>query len=204
VNVCCRLAGAFLVSAAVGCTSATVRFYTLTPTSEEASPTLQTIPAVVVRVIHTPPQLNRAELMVRTGAAEMTLLENERWSSSVKDEIQDAVRLELQRRLRHASAMPSSFSQLRLDIDVQRFEAELGRRALIAASWSITLSPAGERSDGAQDAHCAFRAEEAISPGYEGMVKGYQREIAALADAVVVEMTRRASGVEAACQPTRS
>jgi uncharacterized lipoprotein YmbA len=203
VNACCRFAVAFLASAAAGCTSAPVRYYTLTPAAEESAPSSQTIPAVEVRVIHTPPQLNRAELMVRTGPAEMTLLENERWASSVKDEIRDALRLDLQHRLRHASGLPSGISKLTLDIDVQHFEAELGRHVLIAVSWSITLSPAGERSDGPH-ASCALRLDEKISAGYEEMVKGYQREIAALADAVAAEIIRRARGIEPACQPTRS
>jgi uncharacterized lipoprotein YmbA len=94
-----RFAVAWLVSVGVGCTSAPVRYYTLTPPPDKTLPASETTIAIDVRVVHTPPQLNRAELMVRTGPSEVTLLENERWASPVNDEIKDAVLLELQRRL---------------------------------------------------------------------------------------------------------
>jgi uncharacterized lipoprotein YmbA len=87
------------VSVGVGCTSAPVRYYTLTPPPDKTLPASETTLAIDVRVVHIPPQLNRSELMVRTGPTEVTLLENERWASPVKDEIKDALRLELQRRL---------------------------------------------------------------------------------------------------------
>jgi uncharacterized lipoprotein YmbA len=198
-----RLAVACLVSAgvSVGCTSAPVRYYTLTPPPGEMLPASKAVVEVEVRVIHTPPQLNRVELMVRTGPTEVALLENERWASPVKDEIKDAVRLELQRRLRSATGSPTGISKMQLDIDVQHFEAELGRHALLEASWSLTLSPTRQGSNDPQAVTCGFRADEKISAGYEGIVKGYQREIAALADAVVAETTRRASGKVTACQP---
>ena len=153
-----------------------------------------------MRVVHIPPQLNRAELMVRTGPTEMTLLENERWASPVNDEIKDAVRLELQRRLGRMTGLRPAFAKLTLDIDVQRLEAELGRYALLEASWSATLSAAGRRSTGARVTACTFQADEKIHSGYAGMVEGYQREIAALADAIVAVLTSPASGIDAPCQ----
>jgi len=47
---------------------------------------------------------------------------------------------------------------------------------------------------------CTFQADEKIHTGYAGMVEGYQREIAALADAIVAVLTSPASGIDAACQ----
>ena len=159
----------------------------------------QTTPAIDVRVIHTPPQLNRSELMVRTGPSEVTLLENEQWASPVSDEIKEAVRLELQRRLGRTTGWHSAFARLTLDIDVQQLEAELGQYALLEASWSATLSATSQRSD-ARTVTCTFRADEAIHSGYVGMVEGYQREIAGLADAIVAVLTGPASGIDAPCR----
>jgi uncharacterized lipoprotein YmbA len=197
-----RLALAWLVSVSVGvgCTSAPVRYYTLTPPPDKTLPVSETTLPIDVRVVHTPPRLNRSELMVRTGTTEVTLLENERWASPVNDEIKDALRLELQRRLGLETRMRPAFTKLTLDIDVQHLEAELGRYALLEASWSATLSATGQRSNGARATLCAFQADEKIDASYAGMVEGYQREIAALAQAIVGVLTSPASGIDAPCR----
>jgi hypothetical protein len=194
-----RFALAWLVSVGVGCTSAPVRYYTLAPPPDNSRPASETTLTIDVQVVHTPPQLNRAELMIRTGPTEVTLLENERWASPVRDEIKDALRLELQHRLSRMTGLRPSFTKLRLDIDVQHFEAELGKYALLEVSWRATLSATGEPSTGARAATCTFQADENIHAGYTGMVEGYQREIAALADAIVAVLTGATSGIDASC-----
>jgi uncharacterized protein len=195
-----RFALAWLVSAGVGCTSVPVRHYTLFPPPQETSPASEPAFAIDVRVVHTPRQLNRSELMVRTGPTEVTLLENERWASPVSDEIRDALRVELQWRLGRMSGLSHAFTKLTLDIDVRQLEAELGQYALLEASWSATLSAAGAPSLGARTITCTFRADEKIHTGYAGIVEGYQREIAALADAIVDVLTSPASGIDSLCQ----
>jgi uncharacterized lipoprotein YmbA len=193
-----RFAFAWLVSACIGCTSAQVRYYTLTsPPGKVSSASKPSVP-IEVRVLHAPPQLNRSELMIRTGPTEVALLENERWASPVKDEIRDALRLELQRRLGRIAEMRPALTKLTLDIDVQHLEAELGRYALLEAFWSATLSATGE-SSGGQAVTCTFQADEKISAGYAGVVEGYQREIAALAEAIVAVLTSPANGMDVSC-----
>jgi uncharacterized lipoprotein YmbA len=188
------------VGVSVACTSAPVRYYTLTPPPDKTLPASQISLAIDVRVVHTPPQLNRSGLMVRTGPTEVTLLENERWASPVNDEIKNAVRLELQRRLSRMTGLRPAFTKLKLDIDVQHLEAELGRHALLEATWSATISATDQQSNGARVTTCSFQADEKIRTGYAGIVEGYQREIAALADAIVAVLSSPASGIEAACQ----
>jgi uncharacterized lipoprotein YmbA len=194
-----RFALAWFVSVGVGCTSAPVRYYTLSPSSDKTQPASQTL-AIDVRVVHIPPQLNRSGLMVRTGTTEVTILENERWASPLNDEIKDALRLELRRRLGRMTGWRPGFAKLTLNVDVQQFEAQVGQYALLEASWSATLSGIGLPSNSARAATCTFQAEERIHTGYAEMVEGYQREIAALADAIVAVLTSAASGVEASCQ----
>jgi uncharacterized protein len=195
-----RFALAWLISFGVGCTSAPVRYYTLTARPDRASPASESPLAIDVRVVHTPPQLNRAELMVRTGPTEVTLLENERWASPANDEIKDALRLELQRRLGRISGLSYAYTRLTLDIDVQRLEAELGRYALIEGSWGATLSSAGQRSTGVPATACPFQVNEKIQAGYAGMVEGYQREIGLLAQTIVALLTSPANGRDSPCR----
>jgi uncharacterized lipoprotein YmbA len=172
----------------------------LTPPVDKTVPVSETTLTIDVRIVHTPPQLNRSELMVRTGPTEVTLLENERWASPLNDEIKDAVRLELQRRLGRMAGLGRAFTRLTLDIDLQRLEAELGRYALLEASWSATLSTTGERSTGVRPTICTFKADEKIYSGYAGIVEGYQREIAALAEAIVAVLASPTSRIDAPCQ----
>ena len=196
-----RFALAWLVGVVgVGCTSEPVRYYTLTPPSDKTWPASETTLAIDVRVVHIPPQLNRSGLMVRTGPTEVTILENERWASPLNDEIKDALRLDLQRRLDRMTGWRPAFAKLTLDVDVQQFEAQVGQYALLQASWSATQSGTDLRSNGARTATCTFQADEKIHTGYAEIVEGYQREIAALADAIVAVLTSSASSVEASCQ----
>jgi len=195
-----RLVVALLVSAGVGCTAAPIRYYTLTPTPDKTMPASETRLPIDVRVGHIPPQLNRVELMVRTGPADVTLLENERWASPVKDEIKQALWLELQHRLGGTAGSRPGLTGLTLDIDVQQLEAELGQYALLEASWSATFPATGPSSAGARAINCSFQADEKIDVGYAGMVEGYQREIAALADAVVAVLASPAGSIDPRCQ----
>jgi uncharacterized protein len=192
-----RFAMAWLVSLGAACASAPIRYYTLTPPSDVSQRAPPTPSPIEVRFVHIPPQLNHFGLMVRTGPAETTLLENERWASPMANEIKDALRLQLQRRLGGLNGLRPP--KLVLDIDVQRLEAELGRYAVLEASWSVNLSGAGPPPGGARVANCAFRAEEAIHGGYAGMVEGYQREIAALADAIAAALVNPAKDIGAVC-----
>jgi uncharacterized protein len=194
-----RFALAWFVTVGVGCSSAPVRYYTLSPSSDKTQPASQIL-AIDVRVVHIPPQLSRAGLMVRTGPTEVTILENERWASPVNDEIKDALRLELRRRLGRMTGWRPDFAKLTLNVDVHQFEAQVGQYALLEASWSATLSGMGLPSNSARAATCTFQAEERIHTGYAEIVEGYQREIAALADAIVAVLTSAASGVQASCQ----
>jgi uncharacterized protein len=194
-----RFAVAWLASVCVGCTSAQVRYYTLTPTPDKTLPVSQTTLAIDVRVVNTPPQLKRAELMVRTGPTEVTILENERWAAPVSDEIKNALRLELQRRLGSVIGVRPASAKVTLEVDVQRLEAELGRYAVLEASWRATLSVSGAPSTEARATTCTFQADERIRAGYAGIVEGYQREIAALAEAIAAVFANSASGIDASC-----
>jgi uncharacterized lipoprotein YmbA len=195
-----RLAIAWLASIGAACTSAPIRYYTLIPPPDRRPQATEAALAIDVRITHIPPELNRSELTVRTGPVETTLLENERWASSMKDGIKEAVRLELRHQLGRMTAWPPSFTKLAIDIDVQRLEAELGRYVLFEASWSATLSDTGHPTGSAQVMRCTFRADEAIHSGYAAMVEGYQREIVALADDIVAVVARAARGIDAPCQ----
>ena len=189
----------WILSVGVGCTSAPVRYYTLTPPPGREAPAALTTPAIDVRIVHATPQLNRSELMVRSGASEVVILENEKWAAPVADEITHALRLELQRRLSRTNVLGPDIARLTLEVDVQHFDAELGRYALLETAWRASMYSAAGRATGGPTAACAFRAEEKINAGYADMVAGYQREISALADAIVAALARSTDASYAPC-----
>jgi len=188
------------------CSSAPIRYYTLIPPeAPQAAPAKAATIAIDVRAVHTPAQLDRAELMIRTGPTEMTLLENERWASPITYEIREAAQLELQHRLAQMidSSSLRAFTKLSVTIEIQRLEAELGRYALLEASWSSKLSGASRASSDIIVKNCAFRAYEEIRSGYAEIVEGYQRETRALADAIASASTS-SGNVSVPCQTLSS
>ncbi len=196
-----RLLLAFLVSGCAACASAPVRYFTLTP-GGATPPTPIPGAGITINVRTTVPvPLNHGNLMVRTGEAEMTLLENARWVSPVSDELSNAVRLQLQRRWAQSMEpdRPHVFTQISVNIDVARLESELGRYTLLEVSWSAKLSGMTSAPSDITVSHCVFRAREAIHRGFAEMVEGYQRDARALGDAIFVTLTRAGDIDEVAC-----
>jgi uncharacterized lipoprotein YmbA len=186
----------------MGCTSAPMRYYTLTPPPDRAEAAGDTGWIVEVRVTHIPQPLQHSELMVRTAPTEVKLLENERWASPVKEEIKESLRLELQRRLARSAGSSPVYAKLLLELDVQQLEARFAQRAWLEASWRATLIPADPKSTDPRTATCTFHAASEIQSGYDAIVEGYQRDIAALADSIVATLGNLKNATEVACQPT--
>jgi hypothetical protein len=92
------------------------------------------------------------------------------------------------------------YDKLAIDIDVQHLEAEFGRYALLEATWSAILTATGQRSNEGRTMTCTFRRQEKIRAGYSEIVEGYQREIAALGDAIVAALTSPGHGADASCR----
>jgi uncharacterized protein len=202
VNAYRWLATASLLSVGMGCTSAPIRYYTLTPPADRSAPAGDAGLVVEVRVTHIPQQLQHSELMVRTSPTAVTLLENERWASPVKEEIKESLRLELQQRLARSAGLGSVYAKLSLELDVQQLEAQFAQRAWLEASWRATLIPADPKSTDTRTATCTFHAEQEIPGGYDAIVEAYQRDIAALADAIVAMLGNLNNATEVACQST--
>jgi len=179
-----------LLTSGGGCTSVPIRYYTLTPPAVPGknvtvSPAL---PADAV-VVHLPVQDNRLEMIVRDGTDELVPLDNEHWASPLGDQIRDAVRMELQRKLSEslASASGQGRGAIRVRIEVQRMDAALERYTVLEATWTVgfTGSTVLDRSGLNR---CFFRSYAPISSGYDAVVQSYQRQVKALADNIGAEV----------------
>ena len=115
------------LSLLAGCASSpSSRFYTLGGDAPAAS----TMPAsfyIEVPPVDMPPQVAKNQLVVQTSAAQVQVLEQERWSSLPADEVRRALSSDLTQQLGaidvYNTPRPDSVPVYRVKVNVQRFES---------------------------------------------------------------------------------
>lgn len=134
-----------LTLAACSTTNVPVRYYALATDTPAA--TTQAAPAVRVAIANVtlPEALDRANLVLRASPTRLEVLDNDRWAEGLRREIPRVLAGQLNLQQRHAelSYYPQAAAEQAdylLDLDVQRFDAERGKRVQIALMW--TLRPA--------------------------------------------------------------
>ncbi|KVL17224.1 PqiC family protein [Burkholderia sp. MSMB1826] len=196
-------AAVFAALALAACSSPPARFYTLSP-ADAAAP-LRTAPAnpaflIEVPSVGVPEQVARNQLVVQKNAAQVDVLEQERWASPPADEIRRALSDDLAARLGTIdvanSAYPAGVPVYRISVNVQRFESWPGKRAAIDAVWSV-------RSLATQAVMtCRTSVVEPVADGYDALVAGHRRALDALAaqaaDGVRAMAARRGAPAAAA------
>ncbi|WP_407924040.1 PqiC family protein [Burkholderia ubonensis] len=175
----CAIAAALTLAA---CSSPPARFYTLTPA--DAALAVRTAPAnppflIEVPSIGEPEQVAKSQLVVQKNAAQVDVLEQERWASPPADEIRRALSDDLAAQLGTIdvanSAYPAGVPVYRVSVNVQRFESWPAKRAAIDAVWSV-------RAVGTQVVMtCRTSVAEPVADGYDALVAGHRRAIAVLA-----------------------
>ncbi|AOI77745.1 PqiC family protein [Burkholderia sp. NRF60-BP8] len=175
-------AAVFAALALAACSSPPARFYTLSP-ADAAAP-LRTAPAnpaflIEVPSVGVPEQVARNQLVVQKNAAQVDVLEQERWASPPADEIRRALSDDLAARLGTIdvanSAYPAGVPVYRISVNVQRFESWPGKRAAIDAVWSV-------RSLATQAVMtCRTSVAEPVADGYDALVAGHRRALDAIA-----------------------
>ncbi|MBV8260436.1 MAG: membrane integrity-associated transporter subunit PqiC, partial [Paraburkholderia sp.] len=177
--------------ALAACSSPPARFYTLSP-ADAAAPvrTAPANPAFLIEVpsVGVPEQVAKNQLVVQKNAAQVDVLEQERWASPPADEIRRALSDDLAAQLGTIdvanSAYPPGVPVYRISVNVQRFESWPARRAAVDAVWSV-------RSLDTQTVMtCRSVLNEPVGDGYDALVVGHRRAIDALSQSI-------ASGVRA-------
>ncbi|MBN3567518.1 PqiC family protein [Burkholderia cenocepacia] len=192
VNGLASGAAALLAALALAaCSSPPARFYTLSP-ADAAAP-LRTAPAnpaflIEVPSVGVPEQVAKSQLVVQKNAAQVDVLEQERWASPPADEIRRALSDDLAAQLGTIdvanSAYPAGVPVYRISVNVQRFESWPGKRAAVDAVWSV-------RSLATQAVMtCRTSVAEPVADGYDALVAGHRRALDVIA-------TQAAAGVRA-------
>jgi uncharacterized protein len=169
------------------CASAPLHYYTLVApdagiAGDSGAPSVPAVPAPPFELlpVGVPAQVDLPQLVVRQGDQGMLLLDSERWIAPLADEVHSALAADLARELhsQDVSGLPLNGKPvLRIKLDLRRFDSQPGSYALIEGNWSVRVLPANP----GQMLACTSRVREAVGPGYDALVQGHQRAIAALA-----------------------
>ncbi|CAM2175872.1 ABC-type transport auxiliary lipoprotein component domain-containing protein [Paraburkholderia sacchari] len=184
------LAALALVAALAGCASPGSRFYTLSPTdatsdgarASVASTTGNQALLVALAPVDVPPQVAKLQFVVQNNANQVKVLEQERWASLPGDEIRRALSGDLTQQLGaidvYGSPHPEGVPVYRVSVNVQRFESWPGSHALIDAVWSVRAL------DSQTVMTCRSVLNEPVGDGYDALVVGHRRAVAALSQAI--------------------
>ncbi|MGN6481706.1 PqiC family protein [Luteibacter sp.] len=187
-------ASALLVVTLAACSSAPVHFHTLIPPAAVASATVAPF-AIDVQAVGVPPQVDQPSMVLRSGSSSVSVLDGERWASPLGDEIRSALAADLSSRLGthdiHGLPRAKDAKVVRVQVDVRRFDSELGGSATLEAAWSV-------RTDD-QSANCASRVVEPAGGSYDSLVDAHQQALAQLADQIAAASRSVANGQSAVC-----
>ena len=141
------------------------------------APTWELLPVKV------PAQLENPQWVVRLADDTIALLEYDRWIAPLAEEMRAAVALRLTAAFAAASSAIALDKPWRLLIEVERFDAALGRAVHLEASW---LLQAGEGKAPALRCRAAFT--QPVGAGLPALGAGQRAAIEALGDAVAVSL----------------
>ncbi|MBA3396524.1 MAG: membrane integrity-associated transporter subunit PqiC [Deltaproteobacteria bacterium] len=181
----------------LGCRSAGNHYYTLVaaPDAEPAAATHEL--QVDVLPVDVPPEVDRAEIVVREGPGKLTPVDTRSWIAPLSLEIRRAFSDELSRILGArdiAGVTPAAgLPTYRIKLVVQRFESMLGKRAVIDA-----ISTVHELTGARPTLVCSHHASESARPGYDGLAEAHQRALVQIAKQVAASV-RSFAGETAAC-----
>ena len=172
----CLLAAAALA----GCgSSPATHFYTLSAPAEAPPAEAKAAPVVAIGAVSVPEGVDRPQIVLRTGAHQVSFSEFERWNGPLRDEIARALAQNLRALLGGASVFvyPASAdvtSGIRLLVDVQRFDSALGDAVTVDVLWQLS-PPKGAEKTGRSSVR-----EPAGGPGYGDLAAAHGRALAAV------------------------
>ena len=189
-----------LAAALAGCSSTPpTHFHSLVAPAVTPGNVAVAVPASSVRFevlpVTVPVQVDVPQFVVRLGDGSIAVLEHERWVAPLPDEIRSAVALRVDQTLAGAPASNNAASPVvwRVSLDVQRFDAALGRAASVQLSWS--LRPAGA----ATVLRCQASYEESVGSGANALAAGYRMVFDRLGDVIVQALKAVAAGATPSC-----
>jgi uncharacterized lipoprotein YmbA len=168
-----------LVLFVTGCASTpAARYYTLSAASAPAAASSDL--SVVVGPVSVPDEVDRPQLVVRTGPNQMRVDEFNLWASPLQSNISRVVAENLVVLLGtpHVTLFPQTLSvnaDYRVAVEVQRFQSTLGQSAILDAVWTVRRMSNGKSKTGRTDVR-----EMVQENSYEVLAASHSRAVARL------------------------
>jgi len=110
------------------CRSDPIHFHTLTP-AQVGDHSRTSVGAIQIETISVPPQVDRAQIVIREGNSGLAILESQWWAATLVDELRSALADQL-------SNSPAQ-GKYSVRVDVQRFDSVPGQYALMDVEWRL-------------------------------------------------------------------
>jgi len=124
--------------------SPATRFYALTPVSGStaAAPASTLAPAIGVRSVDLPAELDRPQIVTRSGTNSVQLAEFDRWSAPLRDIVSRLIAENLAAQLPTDRVavypwMPGDSIDQEVTVEIVRFEGRLGGPCVLEARWRV-------------------------------------------------------------------
>ena len=171
----------------IGCRSAPSSYYTLVSPAPEQRAVVSDALQLEVLPVDVPPDVDRAEIVVRQGTGHVTPVETRLWISPLKLEIRRAFSDDLTRELGARDVANVTAQQgvptYRVKLSVQRFESVLDDHALIEA-----ISTVRQAGGSTPVLVCSHSSRQSASRGYDALAEAHQLALAAIAKQVAADV----------------
>ena len=164
-----------------GCASPPPRFYTLgtDPQPTVANGTANPSFRIDVRPVKVPAAVARSQFVIQVNPSQVKVLEDDRWASSLQDEIRYALIAGVSQRAGSPDAKAldrgEDVPDYQVAVAVQRFESWPESHVLVDVVWNVRRSPDFETLT------CRSVVTEPVSGGYQAIVAGHRRAIGIIA-----------------------
>lgn len=171
-----------LAAFGTGCSSPPAKFYTL---SAVAAPTTTPLNiSVLVGPVSVPSVIDRPQIIVTTGANQVTVDEFSRWASPVQDNLARVVADDLGAilgtpRVTLYQSQLGAEVDYRVQIEVRNFESRPGKYASLEALWSVRRLKDGKTETG----HTVMR-ESVESESLDAVAAAHSRSIAKMSQEI--------------------
>lgn len=138
-----------LLLAISGCSSPQIRYHTLVLPAPSASQAKKVSFAIELLPVGVPVQLDMKQVVVRQGDSNMQVLNNDRWLSTLGDEMHSALSTEIAQRLgtQDVSGLSKADEKqvVRILIQIRRFDLWPGDQVRLEADWSLSTRKGDKR-----------------------------------------------------------
>ena len=173
------------------------RLHTLMPTEPTPrEPASARAPLyVALEPIRLPAQVDQPQWLVRLSDDSLASLEQERWASSLRDELRQALLERLGARfgvVEGRSAAAPAAAPTRIALELRRFDSIPGREARLEGQWTVSGAAATAL-------RCSVLLREPAPGGYAELAAAHRRAVARLADAIGASLAAVAPASAPAC-----